>query len=65
MYLDPVSLMHDLERLPRTHRVVFAAACCERLLLNSAAFWREVQWGQPANPSAALVQRHLQKLEIT
>jgi len=48
MPFDPESLKHDLDWLPRNHRVAFAAACCERLLPNYAAFAREVQWGEPS-----------------
>ena len=47
MNFDPDFLGRELRRLPRTHRVVFAAACCERLLPNYAAFTREVHWGDP------------------
>jgi uncharacterized protein YjaG (DUF416 family) len=36
------------------HRVTFAAACCERLLPNYAAFAREVRWGKPETLRAAL-----------
>jgi uncharacterized protein YjaG (DUF416 family) len=42
---DPDLLEREISRLPRTHRVVFAAACCERLLPNYAAFVREAHWG--------------------
>jgi uncharacterized protein YjaG (DUF416 family) len=51
---DPESLKHDLDRLPQTHRVAFAATCCERLLPNYAAFAREVHWGEPETLRAAL-----------
>ena len=35
----------ELEELPPSHRVVFAASCCERLLPNYSAFGREEGWG--------------------
>jgi len=51
---DPKSLKRDLDRLSRTHRVVFAAACCERLLPNYSAFAQQVRWGNPETLRAAL-----------
>jgi uncharacterized protein YjaG (DUF416 family) len=51
---DPDTLKHGLDRLPQSHRVVFAAACCERLLPNYSAFVREVGWGKPDILRAAL-----------
>lgn len=49
-----MSLERELDRLPRNHRVAFAAACCERLLPNYAAFAREAHWGEPETLRAAL-----------
>jgi uncharacterized protein YjaG (DUF416 family) len=55
MSFDPDSLRCDLDKLPPAHRVAFAAAaCCERLLPNYAAFAREVGWGKPETLRAAL-----------
>jgi uncharacterized protein YjaG (DUF416 family) len=51
---DPISLKHGLDQLTAMRRVVFGAACCERLLPNYAAFAHEVQWGQPEILRAAL-----------
>jgi uncharacterized protein YjaG (DUF416 family) len=51
---DPDLLEHEISRLPRAHRVAFAAACCERLLPNYAAFVREVHWGEPGLLRSAL-----------
>jgi uncharacterized protein YjaG (DUF416 family) len=45
VFFDPESLLADLERLGWRHRVAFAAACCERLLPNYAAFVQEAGWG--------------------
>jgi uncharacterized protein YjaG (DUF416 family) len=45
---DPTQLRHELERLPPSHRTVFAADCCERLLPNYAAFARATRWGHPS-----------------
>jgi uncharacterized protein len=44
---DPDRLKRALEALPPRHRVAFAAACCERLLPNYAAFARIARWGDP------------------
>jgi uncharacterized protein YjaG (DUF416 family) len=49
-----MSLERQLDRLPPGHRVAFAAACCERLLPNYAAFAREVGWGEPATLRSAV-----------
>lgn len=54
MYFDAESLERELDNLPRTHRVAFGAACCERLLPNYAAFAREVQWGDLGTLRAAV-----------
>ena len=54
MAFDPESLRLQLEKLPPRHRTAFAAACCERLLPNYAAFAREVRWGEPETLRAAL-----------
>jgi uncharacterized protein YjaG (DUF416 family) len=51
---DPDLLEYELRRLPRPHRVAFAAACCERLLPNYAEFVREVRWGDTALLRGAL-----------
>jgi uncharacterized protein YjaG (DUF416 family) len=51
---DPDLLEHEISRLPRLHRVAFAAACCERLLPNYAAFVRQVHWGDPGSLRSAL-----------
>lgn len=65
MYFDANGLKFDLERLPQSHRVAFAAACCERLLPNYSAFVREVRWGAPETLRAALdyIWRVLENLE--
>lgn len=54
MSFNPDFLKRDLDRLPRAHRVAFAAACCERLLPNYSAFAGEVRWGKPETLRAAL-----------
>ena len=54
MSFDPEFLERELSRLPQMHRVVFAAACCERLLPNYAAFARQVHWGDPNTLRRAL-----------
>jgi len=54
MAFDPEFLRLQLDKLPARHRTTFAAACCERLLPNYAAFAREVRWGEPETLRAAL-----------
>ena len=71
MPFEPDSLGRELDQLPRAHRVAFAAACCERLLPNYAAFAHEVQWGEPDTLRGAvdhiwsvLAGSHLDRAEI-
>jgi uncharacterized protein len=45
-FLD--SLGNHLSRLPQTHQLAFAAACCERAFPNYAKFSRLEKWGRPA-----------------
>jgi len=40
-------LIEKLQKLDALHRVVFSAACCERLLPNYTAFHKEENWGDP------------------
>lgn len=47
-FYDFKSLSEEIEKLPPLHRIAFAASCCERLLPNYNAFWREEQWGNPS-----------------
>jgi uncharacterized protein YjaG (DUF416 family) len=51
---DPEWLKRNLDQLAWRHRTAFAAACCERLLPNYAAFAREEHWGEPHTLRAAL-----------
>jgi hypothetical protein len=45
MSFDLNNLVKELDRLPKMHRVAFAASCCERLLPNYYAFSIMDQWG--------------------
>ncbi|MDX2043932.1 MAG: DUF416 family protein [Acidobacteriota bacterium] len=42
---DLEELTQELQMLPKTHRIAFAASCCERLLPNYQAFTLIEQWG--------------------
>lgn len=45
MSFDLNHLVKELDRLPKMHRVAFAASCCERMLPNYRAFSAMEQWG--------------------
>lgn len=45
---DDSRVIHSLSSLPDTHRVGFAASCCERLLPNFEAFSKMENWGDPS-----------------
>jgi uncharacterized protein len=47
MAYDRETLIRGLARLSHSHRVAFAAACCERLVPNYQAFSAVEGWGQP------------------
>lgn len=36
-----------MEKLPSLHRIAFAASCCERLISNYTAFYKQQAWGNP------------------
>ncbi len=44
---DEQQLTRDLVALPASHRVAFAASCCERLVPNYQAFALMEDWGNP------------------
>jgi uncharacterized protein YjaG (DUF416 family) len=53
-YFDIKALEGELSQLPLTHRLAFAASCCERLLPNYSAFSRMENWGHPEGLRSAL-----------
>jgi uncharacterized protein YjaG (DUF416 family) len=48
------ALEKEIAELPPTHRIAFAASCCERMIPNYSAFSRAEGWGDPAMLRTAL-----------
>lgn len=47
MAFDTVTLKNELLKLPRAHRVAFAASCSQRLVRNYEKFSGMEKWGKP------------------
>jgi uncharacterized protein len=47
-------LEQDLEGLPHSHQLAFAASCCERAYPNYVVFFQLARWGGPAILRASL-----------
>lgn len=45
---------NELQQLPHSHRLAFAASCCERAYPNYVTFFQRARWGGPAVLRAAL-----------
>ncbi len=55
LYYSESQLLKKIERLPRAHRAIFAAACAERQLPGYAIYSKKTGRGQPESLSDVLV----------